>query len=206
MLRMEKNLLDVGYGVVRVDYPSRSAPVHELAPQAVGAALEAAHDIDAGAPVHFVTHSMGGILLRAYLRERSIERFGRGVMLAPPNQGSEVVDRLRNVPGFELLNGPAGLQLGTDADSIPSQLGELRRCVGVIAGSKSVNPILSLMMPKPNDGKVSVESAAVAGMADFLTMDVSHPFIMQKADVIEQVVHFLKHGEFLRQEEAPSPD
>ncbi|MFT6396840.1 MAG: triacylglycerol esterase/lipase EstA (alpha/beta hydrolase family) [Bradymonadia bacterium] len=203
---MERQLLDVGYGVVRVDYPSRSAPVHELAPQAVGAALQAARDIDPGAPVHFVTHSMGGILLRAYLREHAIERFGRGVMLAPPNQGSEVVDRLRNVPGFQFINGPAGLQLGTDPESVPSQLGELKRCVGVIAGSKSINPILSLMLPKPNDGKVSVESAAVEGMADFLTMDVSHPFIMQKPDVIDQVLHFLEHGAFRREPESSSPE
>lgn len=203
MLRMERELLTVGYGVIRVDYPSRSAPVDELAPQAVGAALQAAHDIDSGAPVHFVTHSMGGILLRAYLREHVIERFGRGVMLAPPNQGSEVVDRLRNLPGFEFINGPAGLQLGTDPNSVPSQLGEVERCVGVIAGSRSVNPILSMMMPKPNDGKVSVESAALDGMADFLTMDVSHPFIMQRPDVIGQVVHFLEHGSFSR---APSPE
>jgi hypothetical protein len=75
------------------------------------------------AVVHFVTHSMGGILLRYYLEDHNLERLGRVVMLAPPNQGSEVVDNLRDVPGYKEILGPAGIQLGTDEDSIPSQLG-----------------------------------------------------------------------------------
>ena len=198
MLRMERELLNAGYGTVRVDYPSRQADVHELAARALGTALTAVSEIDPTVPVHFVTHSMGGILLRAYLEDTPVERFGRAVMLAPPNQGSEIVDRLRNVPGFEMINGPAGLQLGTDPESVPSALGGVDESVGIIAGSRSINPILSMMMPKPNDGKVAVERAAVDGMGDFLTMDVSHPFIMMRSDVIEQVLHFLEFGVFRR--------
>lgn len=202
MLRLERELLVANYGTVRVDYPSRHGDVSELAGRALRAAMTAVSEIDDEAPVHFVTHSMGGILLRAYLAAEGIDRFGRAVMLAPPNQGSEVVDRLRNVPGFEMLNGPAGLQLGTDPGSIPSTLGGVDESVGIIAGSRSINPILSMLMPKPNDGKVTVESAALEGMGDFLTMDVSHPFIMQRPDVIEQVLHFLAHGAFRRPDEA----
>jgi pimeloyl-ACP methyl ester carboxylesterase len=205
MLQMERELLNAGYGTVRVDYPSRQADVGELATRALGAAITAVAEIDADVPVHFVTHSMGGILLRAYLKDRRIERFGRAVMLAPPNQGSEVVDRLRNIPGFEMINGPAGLQLGTDPASIPSSLGRVEESVGIIAGSRSINPILSMMMPRPNDGKVEVERAAVEGMGDFLTMEVSHTFIMQRSEVIVQVLHFLEHGAFRRSASPPGP-
>lgn len=199
MIRMERELLNAGYGTIRVDYPSRAARIHDLARRALGEALRAADQIDSAAPVHFVTHSMGGILLRAYLDEHDVDRFGRAVLLAPPNRGSEVVDRLRNVPGFELLNGPAGLELGTDSGSVPAALGDVDSSFGVIAGSRSMNPILSLMMPKPNDGKVTVESAAIDGMGDFLTLDVTHPFIMQRSEVIEQVLYFLEYGTFQRE-------
>lgn len=198
MLRMERALLNAGYGTIRIDYPSRAARIRNLANRALREALRAAGEIDDGAPIHFVTHSMGGILLRAYLEEHEVDRFGRAVLLAPPNRGSEVVDRLRKVPGFKLLNGPAGLELGTDSGSVPATLGEVDPSFGVIAGCRSVNPILSLMMPKPNDGKVTVDSAAIDGMGDFLTLDVTHPFIMQRSAVIEQVLHFLTHGTFQR--------
>jgi len=123
---------------------------------------------------------------------------GRVVMLGPPNKGSEVVDRLKNVPGFKLINGPAGMQLGTQHDSVTNSLGGVDYPVGVIAGSSTVNPILSLMLPKPNDGKVSVESTKLEGMSDHIVVPVSHPFLMKNKDVIRQVKAFLNTGEFFR--------
>lgn len=83
--------------------------------------------------------------------------------MAPPNQGSQVVDSLRDVPGFKLINGKAGLQLGTDDKSIPAQLGPVKFELGVIAGSRTVNVLLSQFLPNPDDGKVSVQSTRVAG-------------------------------------------
>ena len=122
-------------------------------------------------------------------------------MLGPPNKGSEVVDTLKNVPGFALANGPAGLQLGTGEQSIPGKLGPATFEVGIIAGTQSINLILSSMIPAQDDGKVSVESTHLENETDFIALPVTHPFMMKNPDVITQVVHFLKHGKFINKEE-----
>ena len=98
---------------------------------------------------------MGGILVRQYLLLNTIENLGHVVMLGPPNKGSQVVDKLYKVPGFKLINGPAGMQLGTGELSVPNILGPANFKVGIIAGTRSINLILSSMLPNPDDGKVS---------------------------------------------------
>jgi hypothetical protein len=109
---------------------------------------------------------------------------------------SEVVDTLRDFPGFAAINGPDGLQLGTDEEGIPANLGAVNYEVGVIAGTETFNPILSLYLPNPDDGKVSVESAKVEGMSDFIKAPYFHPFIMTAPTVIKQTVSFIKAGQF----------
>jgi triacylglycerol lipase len=194
MEALESGLLDSGYDVVNVDYPSRHHTIQELAPLAMSRGID--HCPDDGL-IHFVTHSLGGILVRFYLEQNEISRLGRLVMLAPPNQGSEVVDNLRGVPGFELYNGPAGVQLGTGSDSIPLSLKPPDYDIGVIAGTKTFNPILSQFLPNPDDGKVSVESTKLDGMKDFITVPYSHPFIAKAPEVLEQSISFLETGFFI---------
>jgi hypothetical protein len=117
-------------------------------------------------------------------------------MLGPPNQSSEVVDQLKHVPGFELLNGPAGIQLGTSDTDIPKSLGPINFELGIIAGTQSINWILSSMLPEQNDGKVSVTSTKINGMRDFISLPTTHPFMMKNAVAIDQTVYFLQHGQF----------
>lgn len=119
-------------------------------------------------------------------------------MLGPPNQGSQVVDNLKNMPGFKLINGPAGMQLGTEATSIPNKLGGAMFDVGVIAGNRSINFILSTMLPGDNDGKVTVANTKLEGMKDHITLPVTHPLMMNNPRVIKQTKHFLAHGKFER--------
>jgi hypothetical protein len=141
---------------------------------------------------------LGGILVRQYLAHHDIDNLGRVVMLGPPNKGSEVVDRLRDVPGFHFINGDAGLELGTGAASLPNQLGRANFDLGIIAGTRSVNLILSQMIPGVDDGKVSVENTRLEGMHDHLEMAVTHPFMMRNDGVIRQVIHYLETGRFKR--------
>lgn len=197
MEKIQEVLESRGYKVSNIDYPSREKTVEELAGPAIEKGLQACEEQSADR-IYFVTHSMGGILLRQYLSASTLENLARVVMLAPPNQGSEVVDNLRNTPGFALLNGPAGLQLGTDDASIPASLGPVNFDLGVIAGTASINLVLSTYLPNPDDGKVSVESAKVEGMCDFLTVDKTHTFIMRDDDVIEQVIYYFENGRFKR--------
>ena len=117
-------------------------------------------------------------------------------MLDPPNKGSQIVDKLKNVPGFKLINGPAGMELRTDKVSTPNLLGAVTYPVGIIAGSSTINPILSQMLPNPDDAKVSVENTKLEGMTDHIVLSVSHPFLMRNNEVFKQVKIFLKTGRF----------
>lgn len=190
---MEHVLQKNGYQTVNVSYPSTKFKIEKLAADAIGQALL---HCETHSKVHFVTHSMGGILVRQYLKHHQIANLGRVVMIGPPNQGSEVVDSLRNVPGFKLINGPAGMQLGTENTSIPNQLGVATFETGVIAGNRSINLLLSTILPGPNDGKVTVENTRLSGMRDHITLPVTHPFMMKNTLVIKQTLHFLQYGQF----------
>jgi pimeloyl-ACP methyl ester carboxylesterase len=186
-----------GYHVENIDYPSREYPVERLAMEYVGRAIESCRRYSPQT-IHFVAHSLGGILVRYYLAHRQVEELGRVVMLSPPNHGSEVVDILGQLPGFYALNGPAGQQLGTDDNSLPNRIGPVDYSVGIITGSRSINLILSLLIPGDDDGKVSIERAKLEGMADFLVVPHTHPFIMTSDRVIRQTMEFLQHGRFDR--------
>jgi triacylglycerol lipase len=196
MSKMAAGLQEAGYTTANVDYPSQSASVEVLAPLAVNEGLDKCRQANAER-IHFVTHSIGGILLRYVESESPIPELGRVVMLAPPNQGSEVVDITRNWPTAELFSGKAGLQLGTDENSIPSKLGPVDFELGVVAGTGTINPFMSAMLPIPNDGKVSVASTKVEGMDDFLVVRKSHHYIVSSDVVIANTKEFLRAGKFL---------
>lgn len=197
MDEMADALHEAGYTTANTDYPSQLGPIEEIAPLAVDAGLRDCRLTGAGR-IHFVTHSLGGILLRYRQQQAPIPDLGRVVMLGPPNQGSEVIDEYRDWGGAEVFTGPAGLQLGTDEDSIPAQLGPVDFELGIIAGVGSINPWMSAVLPGMDDGKVTVESTRVVGMADFMIVDSSHRYLMNSETVIRNTIAFLQTGAFPR--------
>ena len=201
MKPVEKALENVGYTVHNIGYASRKETIETLSEDAVSRGVSKCRAQDVST-IHFVTHSMGGILVRYYLSKHSIPKLGHVVMMAPPNQGSEVVDDWSGRPGFALLNGPAGMQLGTDDDSVPSKLGPVDFSLGIIAGTATMNPILSRSLPDPDDGKVSVASTKVEGMADFNAEPYTHTFLMRRSEVHDEIIHFLQHGRFAKRDDS----
>ena len=183
-----------GYAVINHGYRSRRHSIAEHAEQlriVVGA-------ISCCGRIHFITHSLGGIVVRAMLADRGTrpERLGRVVMLSPPNQGSELVDFLDGNPIYHSVLGPAAGELGTRPGSTPNRLGPVDFEVGVITGDRSFEPLSRRIFPGATDGKVSVARAQVEGMRDFRVVRRSHTFIMYAADVATAAFHFLEHGRF----------
>ena len=196
MSTMAATLQDAGFTTANVDYPSQAGPIEEIAPLSVGTGVAECRSTGA-ARIHFVTHSIGGILLRYQQQHEPIAELGRVVMLGPPNQGSEIVDILQDWPGMETISGAAGMQLGTGENSMPSQLGPVDFELGVIAGTGTINLLASAMLPDPDDGKVSVAATQVEGMDDFLVVRNSHRYITRAPVVLRNTVSFLKTGRFL---------
>jgi len=197
---MRKALKKEGYCVLNLDYPSRTDSIETLSEAAIGKAIDECRARGA-AKIHFVAHSLGAILVRSYFARHPADAVGHVVMLGPPNQGSEVVDCLRDWKLYTLLTGPGGQELGTAPDSLPNQLGPPAFSVGIIAGNRSLNWINSLfMIHGPNDGKVSVERTKLEGMTDHIVISTPHPLMMRNRKVIEQTLRFLETGSFKHSE------
>ncbi len=195
MATMAKRLETDGYRVTNLGYPSTDAPIEVLTQEHLAPAAERCYQ-DGCQVLHMVSHSLGGILIRQYLQTHTLPVGSRIVMLSPPNQGSEIADYLKSYRIFHWVTGPAGQQLGTQADSVPKQLAAVDAPIGVITGSESWNPFFSHLIPGPDDGKVAVEHARLEEMTDFLVVPASHTFIMEDDEVIAQTRYFLKYGNF----------
>ena len=196
MSTMEEALQDEGYLTANIDYPSREFEIAELASIAIEAGLADCRASDDIEEIHFVTHSLGGILVRQFLSTGSIDDLGKVVMLGPPNQGSIAADDFEGVPGFDWLNGPAGRQLGKGEDSVPLALGPANFELGIIAGNRTIDPITSAVLENPDDGRVSVADTRLEGMDDFIVVEHSHAFMMRMRGPIDLTIQFLKTGRF----------
>ena len=193
---MQQALEEDGFLTANIDYPSREHAIAELADIAVEQGLATCRAGEDVQKIHFVTHSLGGILVRQYLSEEAIPELGRVVMLGPPNQGSNAADDLDGVPGFDWINGPAGRQLGKGEESVPLALGPVDFELGVIAGDRTIDPITSYVLPDPDDGRVSVEDTKIDGMDDFVVVNHSHAFMMSMDEPIKLTKLFLRTGSF----------
>ena len=196
MRKMAKSLQKAGYRTINIHYPSRQKTIQQL--------VNDLHQILQANPtpedekIHFVAHSMGGLLTRLYLHQHRPMNIGRVVMLGTPNKGSEVADVLKNNWIYQAYYGPAGQELVTKRLSFHNVVQDIITYdLGIIAGDRSLDPISSMIIPGKDDGKVAVENTKILGMLDHVTMHATHTFIMKNKGVIQQVHHFLEHGRFI---------
>lgn len=194
MFKLEEALKKNHYVVINQNYPSTKKSMAEVAdvyiPFMVKQCLK--HQPK---HIHFVTHSIGGIILERYLEKNRLPQLDHIVMMSPPNHGSPWVDLFQNKWFLEFLLGPSIDQLATTKDDIPLIKGPYK--IGVIAGSYNINPLGRMVFNEPNDGKVAVSSAKMKQMDDFIALPVTHTFMMRNNRVEKQILYFLEHGHFI---------
>lgn len=197
--RMEAALRLAGFETLNWGYRSRA---HDMAGLAARFAALVASLAGRRGRVHFVGHSLGAILIRFGLQGRPPFKLGRVVMLAPPNRGATVVSRLRLVPLLPRVFGRPAAELERDAPWLVRGAAPAAD-IGVIAGTRTWHPLNPgswfnrlLALPRPHDGTVELESTALPGMRDFISVHVIHGRIASHPEVIRQTLHFLAHGNF----------
>lgn len=191
MWRLADRLEDADYYVQRVGYRSLTRTpdqiVSEISTQINQCCLHHSNK------VHFVGHSLGGLLIRSYLQNHDVEQLGNVVLIGTPNKGTTVVDEFRDHPLFGLF-GPMTAALGTDKKNFPSRLTAPDYPVGIIAGYvKNDNP----MIPGPNDGLVSVDSTRLKNMTDFIEVEVGHSMMRYDENVAKYTINFLRNQVFV---------
>jgi len=192
--RIERALRVAGFATLNLDYASRKHPLDALAADIHPQISDFADTIG---QLHFLAHSMGGLLTRVYLARHRPARLGRVVMLGTPNGGSEVADLLKGLSLYRAFYGPAGQQLTTTQDDSLRSLPPPDYPVGIIAGIRPLDPIAAyFILPRPNDGRVSLQSAQLANMADLTTVKASHTGLVRHPVAVAQAVAFLRDGCF----------
>jgi pimeloyl-ACP methyl ester carboxylesterase len=194
--KMERALQGAGFATLNLDYVSRKRRLENLADDVHPAIAQFGGEVG---PLHFVTHSMGGLLARVYLANNRPSRLARVVMLGTPNGGSEVADFLKDLVLYRAFYGPAGQQVGTRIEPCLAQLPPPDYAVGIVAGSRTIDPFASFfIVPRPNDGRVSVERTKLKGMTDHIVVPATHSGLLKHHGAIDQTVSFLRKGRFER--------
>jgi pimeloyl-ACP methyl ester carboxylesterase len=185
---------EAGFNVLNLNYPSTKYPI-EILTDIIHRDI-APFVSDCGGRIHFFGYSMGGLLIRSYLHRYRPDTLGRVVMVATPNQGSEMADFLQHWWVYKKLYGAAGQQLITSQDAFAHHFGQADYELGIIAGITKTDPITSRIMRQPSDGKVSVESTKLNGMSAHMVMPSSHMSFVRNQEMWKQTLYFMQNGAF----------
>lgn len=194
MNRIQKALEKGGYRVINLGYPSTKESIENIA----GLLHRQVRDLPKGrGRLHFVTHSLGAIVVRYYLAHHRLKNAGRVVMIAPPNRGSTLAFYLHKWMPYKWMFGKAGQEVTGGPNSLPLTLPAPRLEFGVIAGGAGSGTGINPLIPGDNDGTVKVEETKLEGMKDFVLIKGQHSTLLLQRGVIENVLAFLKTGAFL---------
>jgi pimeloyl-ACP methyl ester carboxylesterase len=174
-----RHLNKAGFETLIIPYPSFRKSLPEIV-------REVAQDLPPSPKTtHFVTHSMGGIVLRCLAAEHPELVTGRIVMLAPPNNGSEIVDWLEDSFLGRCFLGPGGMSLSTTG--VPKKIPHFPReqRVDVIMGNRQNVPLFSFLLDGENDGIVTVEGGWLPGLRSFEVLEADHTFMMANPKVLD---------------------
>ncbi|WP_040506903.1 alpha/beta fold hydrolase [Leptospira wolbachii] len=186
-------LIQKGFYVVSIDYPSTTLSIQEIADSYLSSQIS---DHCQDKKIHFVTHSLGGVIVRYYLKTNQIKNLGRVIMLAPPNQGSEIADLLSQFKFLNSFFGPILAQIKTDPSSFVHSLGLPNFEFAIITGDFTLDPISSFIIPGIDDGRVSVSNTILENRKDFLIVERSHNYIMDAPEVQDAILTYIQIGRF----------
>lgn len=194
MESMGKALSQRGYVVINIDYESREKKIEKLIVDIRKKIVK--NKIPEAKKINFIGHSMGGLVIRAYINKYKPKNIGRVVMIGTPNKGSEVADFLVDNYFYKSFYGPAGQELVTDQSDFKKIFGDVNYELGVIAGNCTIDPVSSLIIPGDDDGKVAIVKTKIKGMKDHVILCATHSFMPSNKHVKRQAEYFLEHGKF----------
>ena len=188
-----------GYTIINISYATTQADI--------GSHAQRVAEVIVGLPeleeIHFVAHSMGNIVLRRYFADElrrtggKIDlRFGRCVMIGPPNQGAQAARMLHDNPLFEKTFGAGADQLGAQWPELQATLVSPPIPFGVVAGGVGNSFGFNLLLPGDDDGVVRIEEAHLEGEAAFRRLPILHSLLPQSPEVHKLTLRFLETGSF----------
>jgi triacylglycerol lipase len=190
-----KHLQDEGYQVVRFKYDSRQTLDEPALAQEITHLLQTECP-DPTRRIHFVAHSMGTVVTRSYLQQHSLPNLGQVVLMAPPNQGTELADAIGKSKLLQEIFGRGAIALGTDASSLPNRLAPPTYSPGVIMGDRSMFWPTSWMLPGRDDGVIAVERGKLPGMGGFIVLPANHIRLPGDVSVLRAMDAYLRTGTF----------
>ncbi|NGX55793.1 MAG: hypothetical protein K1060chlam5_00020 [Candidatus Anoxychlamydiales bacterium] len=190
MIIIAKAFRKKGYDVLNYGYPSRKKKIEDLADDLVEKLILISKK-NPSSKISFVTHSMGGLVLRSAVNKTNCPmqaKIGKAVLLAPPNKGAIIARQLKKYrlarlffgkkAGRELMNYENFDHLGI----FPKEIDVL-----VIAGNSGINPLIG----KENDGKVAVEETCLSTSHKHIVIKSGHALIAYNKNVIRHAMNFI---------------
>lgn len=200
MRKVRRALEQAGLKTHSWAYPSR----HHRLQGHVEAFRQWLSDQDFDGPVHFVGHSLGGLIIRGTLATDPPVAVGKIVMIATPNQGAGVVTRHGNNRFSRLVFGQPLEDLSESSEALKT-LGVPEAKIGIIAGIQPFhffNPIswvnLFHISGHEHDGTVEIHNTYLAQASDTIAIDAHHTFICDHPEVIKQTLYFIANGHFFK--------
>ncbi len=193
MWKIEKQLQKEGYSVLNFDYSSTKWTMDTIVVRLHDEIVDKCKNAE---KIHFVTHSYGGLIIRAYLSQYLAEIYGRLVMIAPLNQGSIIVEQFEDVPVFKKIYGPVLEKLGKDPDDYFMKYPIPEIPFGIIAGGLNNKYGFNPLIPGDDDGTLAVEETKLQGCQDFILKPGLHSTLLWQNEVIKQIILFLEEGRF----------
>lgn len=191
--KIEKETLDAGYSVLNFDYKSTKTSMDSVI-------ISLKQEIDSVKSkyneIHFVVHSLGSFVLRAYLYKYPLENCINSVLIAPPSKGSIMAERFEKFKPFQWLYGEAGQKLGKGDDDYWQVFPPPEKPFGIIAGGINTKHGINPLIPGDDDGTVGVQETKIEGYSDFIIIPGLHSSLLWQSEVIDQILYFLRNEQF----------